>query len=70
MSDEQITKIFETLGRLDERTENIERAVLGNGQVGLKQKVEDLEASRNRVWGVGAAVTFIGGIVEYLIHRK
>ena len=70
MTDEQASKVIEMLGRLDERTERIDRTLNGNGQPGLVQKVEGLEASKNRVWGVGAAVTFIGGLVEYLFHRK
>lgn len=55
---------------LSARMGSLEKAVLGDGQPGLAQKVESLEASRNRVWGIGSAVVFIGGIAEYFFHRK
>ena len=70
LSDEQVHKIVETLGRLDERTALIEKYILGNGQPGLAQKVEALEGSRNLLWGMGSAITLIGGLVEWIIHRK
>lgn len=74
INDEQVVKIMETLGKLDERTENIEKAVLGNGQPGLAQKVEELEAHKNRTIGGVAVLSFlltaIWGWLEYTFHLK
>lgn len=70
MTDEQLGKILETLGRLDERTAIMYRELLGGEQPGIKQRVEDLEASRNRMWGAVGAATGLGGLVEWFIHRK
>ena len=70
MEDDKILYIVETLGKLDTRTEMIERILLGNGQPGLAQKVEALEGSRNLLWGMGSAVTVLTGIFEYFWHRK
>lgn len=74
VDDHTIAKIAETLGRLDERTERIERDLLGNGQPGIKQRVEDLEAHQNRVLGafgiLGGLGATLWGILEYLFHFK
>jgi hypothetical protein len=74
MDDQTVIKVIETLGRLDERTERIEREVVGNGQPGLKQRVEDLEAAKNRTIGgigvIGAIGTFIWGGLEYIFHFR
>lgn len=67
---EQMAKIMEFLGRLDERTAIMYKELLGGEQPGLKQRVENLEASRNRVWGGILTLTGLGGLVEWLIHRK
>jgi hypothetical protein len=69
MTDQQAAEILETLGRLDERTSRIDKAVNGNGQPGLAQKVEDLEASRNRLAGAGAVGAFLIGVAEWFFHR-
>lgn len=58
------------VARIEAKVDAIDRSVNGNGQPGLVQKIEELEASKNRIWGVGAALTFIGGVAEYLFHRK
>lgn len=65
---EQINKIMEILGRLDERTERTDKEISGNGQPGLKQRVSDLEASKNRLWGFGSATLALGGAFEFLWH--
>lgn len=70
MTDEQLGKILETLGRLDERTAIMYRELLGGEQPGLKQRVQDLEASRNRMWGAVWTMTGLGGLVEWFIHKK
>jgi hypothetical protein len=70
LDDKVMLEIMETLGRIDTRTAMLERVLLGNGQPGLAQKVEALEGSRNLLWGMGSAVTFIGGLAEWLFHRK
>jgi len=66
---EHLVELKSGQAALSARMVNVEKLVGGNGQPGLAQKVEDLEASRNRMWGIGAAVTFIGGIAEWLFHR-
>jgi len=70
MDDQLLAAIMQTLGELKQSVDTIEKEVTGNGQPGLRQRVEDLEASKNRLWGIGGAITFIGGIAEYFIHRK
>jgi hypothetical protein len=68
--DDHIVELAAAVARIEAKLDVIDRGVNGNGQPGLKQKVEDLEASKNRVWGVGAAVTFFAGLAEWLLHRK
>ena len=51
------------------RLDLIERAVSGNGQPGLAQKVERLEAEKNWVRGIGSAVVFFWGTIEWYFHR-
>lgn len=74
MTDDQTAKVLETLGRLDERTERLLNVVEGNGQPGLKQRVESLEEHKNKVTGAVAVVTLIGGgvwsVLEYVFHFK
>jgi hypothetical protein len=60
----------ELLIRMDERLNHVREAVLGGEQPGLKQAVEGLQADRNWTWGVGAGVSFIGGLAEYFFHRN
>lgn len=52
------------------KIDNIDRAVNGNGQPGLAQKVEELQASKNRMYGLGAAITFLSAVGEWLLHRR
>lgn len=66
---EHLVELKSGQAELSARIQGLEKAVLGDGQPGLAQKVEALEASKNRVWGVGAAITFLGGIAEWLLHR-
>ena len=68
-NEQHLLDLVATVARMEAKLDAIDRGVNGNGMPGLKQKVEELEASKNRVWGVGAAVTFIGGIAEWLFHR-
>jgi len=70
VTDEQVNKIMETLGRLDERTELLVREIQGGEQPGIRQKIEDLQASRNRLWGGLSVLSLFGGLVEYFIHHK
>jgi hypothetical protein len=57
------------LTRMDERLMHVREAVMGGAQPGLVQKVEDLQAARNWTWGVGAGITFVAGLAEWIFHR-
>jgi hypothetical protein len=59
----------ELLIRMDERLNHVRDAVMGGEQPGLKQAVEGLQADRNWTWGVGAGITFVAGLAEWLFHR-
>lgn len=68
---QQLSKIMETLGRLDERSEQVEKALLGSGgQPGILARVDALESSRDKLWGAGAVMTFFAGLAEYFIHKR
>ena len=60
------------LASQDVRLEKIETAVLGNGQPGLAQKVESLEAHKNWLWGAGATISTLLGWIgwEHIIKHK
>ena len=77
MEAEDVGKILETLGRLageaaaaNARADLIAKEVNGNGQPGIRQRVDDLEASKNRIWGALGAVSFLAGLVEFFLHHK
>jgi hypothetical protein len=67
--DDHIIELTAAVSRIEAKVESIDRGVNGNGQPGLKQRVEDLEASKNRMWGMGTAGAFLLGVAEYLFHR-
>lgn len=72
MTDELLTHIIQIKERqasLFEKVENIEKAVGGNGQPGLMQKVEELQASKNRIWGAGTVLAVLAGAAEWFLHR-
>lgn len=70
--EERLTHIAETLGRLDERTLVIQKSVEGNGQMGLKQRVQILEEHHNKITGgvtvIGVLGAGVWGFLEYLFH--
>lgn len=66
---QHLLEIKEYLGNISGRLDGIEKAVLGNGQPGLAQKVEELQAAKNWTWGGGAILAFLAGIAEYFFHR-
>lgn len=78
LSDSEASKLLVTLGQIDERTKNLEKAVLGNGQPGLKQKIDQLESDADKAKGryevryqisMWFAGTALGGkIVEWIYH--
>jgi hypothetical protein len=72
MDEQTILKIVETLGRLDERSEKLEKLLSGNGQPGIVQRVTDLEAHQNRVIGGFAVIGAIGAglwsVLEWAFH--
>ena len=70
MPDEHVIELIASVARIEAKLDAIDKGVNGNGMPGLKQKVEELEASKNRVWGVGSAIVFIGGVLEWFLHRK
>lgn len=45
----------------NERLKNIEKAVGGNGQPGLKQRIEAIELAAAAARGVGKAAAWLGG---------
>lgn len=53
------------------KVEAIEKAVDGNGQPGLKQRVEALEGSHNRTVGASAVLGALSGFVAHYLgfHR-
>ena len=69
LQQDHIIALTAAVARIEAKLDGISRDVSGNGQPGLVQKVEDLEASRNRMWGAGAVLTFLGGVAEWLFHR-
>lgn len=64
-----IIELKESVGRIEQKVDTAVRAIEGNGQPGLRQRVESLESDRSKMWGVGAAVTFVGGAFEFMAHR-
>lgn len=74
MTDDQVAKVLETLGRLDERTERLLDVVEGGEQPGLKQRIEVLEEHKNKVTGAFGVLVIIGGgiwgFLEYVFHIK
>jgi hypothetical protein len=76
MTDAQAYEIISTLGKLVEKIDNIDHAVLGNGQPGHEQRIQALEASRNETRGALWLLSFffsaIGGVIgagiEYVFH--
>lgn len=65
---QHIIEIKESQARTETKVEAIEKELLGNGQPGIKQRVEELEGSKRHLYGIGAAITFLGTIFEYLVH--
>lgn len=58
------------LARVDERVEQLHKAVLGNGQPGAVQRIEALESWRSKLIGAGkvmlaiaSALITLGGVV-------
>jgi hypothetical protein len=74
LDDAQVLEVMRVLGKLDERTERIDKILSGNGQMGLIQKVEQLEAHKNKVTGAVTILGFVGttiwGALEYFFHSK
>jgi len=66
------------LARIDERTENIEKVVLGNGKPGLQARVEALEVAQGedrgeaKVWGYirSGFAGLLGAFLQFLLSRK
>jgi hypothetical protein len=70
MTPEQEGQLMLMLGGIDARLDTIEKAVSGNGTPGLSQRVNDLEASRDRIWGAGLLGSFLLGLVEFFWHKR
>ena len=70
--EDRLAQMAETLGRLDERTLAIQRAVEGNGQPGLKQRVQILEEHHNKITGGVTVIGVLGaglwGFLEWIFH--
>ena len=54
--------------RLTAEVLNLKRAVEGNGQPGLVQRMESLENSRSRLRGAGTAATVLWSIITAWFH--
>lgn len=65
-------EIAHTLGRMESNQDQMKSAVMGNGQPGLKQRVENLEEQKNKVMGglavVGVLAAGLWGFLEYIFH--
>jgi len=59
--------LLEALGAIKKSIENLEKAVLGNGQPGLSQKVQELEVNQGKVVGGGLVVSGLLALWQ-LIH--
>lgn len=64
----------EMLVRIDARTEELHRTVIGHmGRAGLVDRVDDLESAKDqaRGWigGIVAVWTAVGALAEYLFHK-
>lgn len=60
--------IKSTLAAQDMQLEKLEYAVMGNGQPGLAQKVEELQSSNSWNRGVGTGIAFLLGTLETWLH--
>lgn len=60
LTPEETSQLLVTIGQIDERTRTIEKLLNGNGQPGLKQKVDVVEARLDKAHGMGAAGIWIG----------
>jgi hypothetical protein len=65
---DHIIQIKESQARSEADMYAIKRELLGNGQPGIKQRVEQLEADRSKFYGMVAGMTFLGGIFQWIIH--
>jgi len=68
--DDHTVVIVTSIARIEAKLDAVVKSVNGNGMPGLVQKIDALEASKNRVWGMGAAMAFIIGLAEWFFHRK
>lgn len=60
MDDDKLTEMYGMVTRIDERTACLPK---------LEDRVTSLERSQSWIWGVGSAVTFLGGVAEFLFHH-
>jgi len=69
---EHLVELKSGQAELSARMGGLEKAVLGDGQPGLVQKVEALEAHQNKVTGgvkvAGVVGAGLWGLLEYLFH--
>jgi hypothetical protein len=75
MPDQDIYKVLldqnKVLGELTSDVRTIKEEIVGTEQNdGLKQRVDDLESAKDRVYGGGGVILFLLGIAEWLFHRK
>lgn len=68
MDEQTENKIVEKLGKMEGTLDIVKNAVLGNGQPGLSQKVEDLQKDRNILYGGGGLLMALSSILEYFHH--
>jgi len=58
--------LLEALGSIKKSIENLEKAVLGNGQPGLSQKVQDLEVNQGKVVGGGLVISGLLALWQFI----
>jgi hypothetical protein len=71
MDEHLLAEIAQTLGELKADIATVKAEIVGyDSTPGLRVRVEDLEASRNKLYGGLGILTFLGGIAEWFFHRK
>lgn len=72
--DEHVIDLVAAVARIESKIGDLDKNLNGNGQPGLQQRVQDLEASKNRTVGAIAVLGTIGtgiwGLLEYVFHVK
>lgn len=52
-----LKNVYQAIGKLQASMENLEKELLGNGQPGVRQRVESLEGNQAKVVGGGLVLS-------------